>query len=103
MPLYEYLCPECSNTFDAFLSIEEYSPLRVCPDCNAPSPRKITAAQLTILKTSERTARDRNERAIHEPIKVTRQHKCDHDHDQKDQKKGVYQQVSTGSRPWMLG
>ena len=103
MPLYEYQCPKCSNDFDELLSLEEYSPLRVCPKCNAPSPRKISAAQLQILRANERIARDRNERAIYEPIKVTRQHQCNHDHVHEEKKKGSYQQISAGSRPWMLG
>lgn len=103
MPLYEYRCPKCSNDFDELLSLEEYSPLRVCPKCNAPSPRKISAAQLQILRANERIARDRNERAIFEPVKVTRQHQCNHDHDHEEKKKGSYQQISAGSRPWMLG
>ena len=60
MPLYEYKCPECDNEFDEIMSLEEYSPLRVCPECNAPSPRKISAPRLQILKKNERIARERN-------------------------------------------
>jgi len=105
MPLYTYKCPSCSNDFDELLTLEEYSPLRVCPKCNAPSPRKISAAQLQILKSNERIARERNERAIYEPLKVTRKHQCSSDcnHDREEKKKGSYQQISAGSRPWMLG
>lgn len=107
MPLYEYQCPKCSNEFSEILSLEEYSPLRVCPDCNAPSARKISAAQLQLLKHNERVARERNERAIFEPHRVTRKHQCDnncdHDNEEKGKGKGSYQQISAGSRPWMLG
>jgi len=105
MPIYTYRCPSCSSEFDELLALEDYSPLRVCPDCNAPSPRKITAAQLQMIKNSERIAKDRNERAIYEPIKVTRKHQCDSscNHDQQESKKGVFKQISAGSRPWMLG
>jgi len=105
MPLYTYKCPSCANDFDELLTLEEYSPLRVCPKCNAPSPRKISAAQLQILKSNERIARERNERAIYEPLKVTRKHQCSSDcnHDHEGKKKGSYQQISAGSRPWMLG
>ena len=106
MPLYEYQCPKCENEFDELLTLEQYSPLRVCPECNAPSPRKISAAQLQIIEKNVRIAKERNEKAIYEPMKVTRKHQCNHDHcehDSKENKKGVYQQISQGSRPWMLG
>jgi len=106
MPLYEYQCPACEHTFEELLSLEDYSPLRVCPECNMPSPRKISAAQLQILSSNERLARERNEKAIYEPLRVTRQHQCNHsdctkNHDGK--KKGAFKQVREGSRPWMLG
>jgi len=106
MPLYEYKCPECDNEFNAMMTLEEYTPLHVCPDCNSPAPRKISAPQLKILKKHERVARERNEKSIYEPLKVTRQHQCSHDsceHDHGEKKKGAFQQVSQGSRPWMLG
>lgn len=106
MPLYEYQCPSCEHEFSTLLSLAEYSPLRVCPECNAPSPRKISAPQLRILNASERIARDRNERAVHEPMRFTRQHQCNHkdcSHDKKEKDAGVFQQISNGSRPWMLG
>ena len=105
MPLYEYKCPKCDNEFSEMLALEEYSPLRVCPECNAPSPRMISAVQLQLLKHNERVARERNERAIFEPLRVTRKHKCDSNcnHDDEGKGKGSYQQVSAGSRPWMLG
>lgn len=106
MPLYEYRCPECENEFKEMLSLENYSPLRVCPSCNAPSPRKISAPQLQILKANERIARERNEKAIFDPKRITRSHECndahcDHHHEEKN--KGAYQQIRQGSRPWMLG
>lgn len=105
MPVYEYKCPQCKNEFNELLSLNDYSPLRVCPECNAPSPRLVSAAHLRILKKNERIARERNERAIYEPLRTTRQHHChsgcDHDHEEKS--KGVLQQIREGSRPWMLG
>ena len=105
MPLYEYKCPECDNEFDEMMSLEEYSPLRVSPECNAPSPRKISAPRLQILKKNERIARERNERAIFEPMKFTRKHVCDSNcnHDHEEKQKGSFQQIREGSRPWMLG
>lgn len=106
MPIYEYRCPKCANEFEELLSVEGYSPLRVCPECNAPSPRLVSAAYLQKLKKNERIARERNEKAVYEPIRTTRQHQCDdscnHEHDDKS-RKGSYQQIRQGSRPWMLG
>jgi putative FmdB family regulatory protein len=106
MPLYEYQCTSCEHEFSVLLSLAEYSPLRVCPECNAPSPRKISAPRLKLLSENERIARDRNERAVHEPMRFTRQHQCgarDCKHDNEAKNKGVFQQISDGSRPWMLG
>lgn len=108
MPSYEYICRRCDHEFEVTMSLQEYSPLRVCPKCNMPSPRKISAAQLRLIKESERKARDTNERARFEPMRVTRKHQCsdpncksEHEHQAKN--KGAFQQVRAGSRPWMLG
>jgi len=104
VPVYEYKCPKCETEFDELLSLENYTPLRVCPDCNFPSPRKLSAPQLQSLKKNERIARERNERAIYEPIKVVKQHQCNQSgcsHEEKN--KGAFQQIREGTRPWMLG
>lgn len=106
MPLYEYKCPQCENEFEEAMSLQDYSPLRVCPSCNAPSPRKISAPRLQILQAGERKARERNEKAVFDPIRITRRHECNdancgHQHEEKN--KGAYQQIRQGSRPWMLG
>ena len=104
MPIYEYKCCSCANEFEELLSLEEYSPLSVCPECNAPSTRKLSSPQLDILKKNERIARERNERAIYEPLKVTRKHECDHSNCvNEEKKKGSFQQIREGTRPWMLG
>ena len=105
MPLYEYKCPECEHEFKEMQSLEEYSPIRVCPECNEPSPRKLGMPHLQILKKSERIARERNEKAIFDPKKITRKHVCDSncDHEHEEKNKGAFQQIREGSRPWMLG
>ena len=106
MPLYDYKCPKCENEFSELLSLEDYSPLRVCPLCNMPSPRKISAAQLQKIKASERLARERNEKSIYEPLRVTRKHECTHEgcsHEREQKQKGTFQQIREGTRPWMLG
>lgn len=106
MPIYNYQCPECKKEFDVLLALEKYSPLWVCPDCNTPSPRKLTAPNMSILNKNRKTAMERNERSIYEPLRMTRQHQCDHSSlrkHHKEQNKGSYLQISEGSRPWMLG
>lgn len=104
MPLYEYKCCDCVNVFKELLSLSDYTPIRVCPKCNAPSTRILSAPQLESIKKSERIARERNERAIYEPIKVTKKHECNHNScDHKEKQKGSFQQVREGTRPWMLG
>lgn len=32
MPTYDYQCPDCGHTFEAFQSIKE-KPLKLCPNC----------------------------------------------------------------------
>jgi len=106
MPLYNYQCSECECEFDVHLSLEKYTPLWVCPECNAPSPRKISAPNVSILNNNQRIARQRNERAVYEPLKISRQHQCCHDssmHRHGEQGKGSYVQIREGTRPWMLG
>jgi len=104
MPIYDYKCSKCETEFSELLTLDEYSPLRVCPDCNFPSPRKLSAPQLQIIKKNERIARERNERAIYEPLRVTKQHQCNHsDCDHHEKQKGAFQQIREGTRPWMLG
>ena len=104
MPIYKYKCSDCEHEFEEVLSLSEYSPIRVCPECNAPSKQKISAPQLQLLQKGERIARERNERAVFEPIKVTRVHECNHDHCEHEEKqKGSFQQIREGTRPWMLG
>lgn len=106
MPIYDYKCPQCESEFEVMLSLESYSPLRVCPSCNSPSPRKLSAPRLQILKAHERTARERNEKAIFDPVRITRRHECsdpDCGHQKEEKSKGAYQQIRQGSRPWMLG
>lgn len=33
MPTYEYACPKCGHTFEAFQSMKD-EPLKKCPKCN---------------------------------------------------------------------
>ena len=102
MPLYEYQCPKCEHEFETLQSLEEYSPIRVCPECNAPAPRKLSKTALQILSKNERIARERNEKAIFEPMECSHEG-CNHEHHEEKKSKGSFKQIREGSRPWMLG
>jgi putative FmdB family regulatory protein len=44
MPLYEYQCQNCGESFDKIVSFSEADKLPVCPECGAKETRKkITA------------------------------------------------------------
>lgn len=101
MPLYEYQCNKCDKEFSELQTLQEYSPIRVCPSCFTPSSRKISAPQLRLLTKNDRMIRDRQEKSIYEPLRVTKKHVCNHDHEHSQ--KGVFKQIQAGSRPWMLG
>ena len=67
MPTYDYDCPACGG-FDAFRSLADRNEPTPCPDCQRASPRVwASAPRLALLASESRIARDRNERAAHEP------------------------------------
>ena len=43
MPTYEYECPDCEHTFEAFQSISA-KPLKVCPECKRRKVRRLIGA-----------------------------------------------------------
>ncbi len=42
MPLYEYTCTVCSNSFDRLRPIREMDDEANCPDCGSPSHRQLS-------------------------------------------------------------
>lgn len=42
MPTYDYLCDQCEHKLEAFQKITE-APLKVCPQCNKESLKRIPA------------------------------------------------------------
>ena len=40
MPYYDYLCADCSHTFEAFQSMSDPS-LKTCPECKADDLRRL--------------------------------------------------------------
>jgi putative FmdB family regulatory protein len=45
MPLYEYECNKCNNTFDKVMSIKEMETVKVtCPKCSSEDIRKLMSS-----------------------------------------------------------
>ncbi|MCX7635050.1 MAG: zinc ribbon domain-containing protein [Syntrophales bacterium] len=44
MPLYDFQCPQCEHTFEAFVKINDTTAALACPACGAPGPRKLVSA-----------------------------------------------------------
>lgn len=51
MPIYEYNCPVCQQTFEEWLRSNEAAPTRPCPECGANAERIISNSTF-ILKGS---------------------------------------------------
>ncbi len=49
MPIYEYRCESCGHELDALQKLSE-DPLQDCPDCDAPSLRRLISAPSFRLK-----------------------------------------------------
>lgn len=114
MPLYNYTC-KTHGEFVELRPISERNSLVRCPFCNELATRSITAPNLSIMTTANRTAWQRNEKSMHEPKRVHKHsHACSHGHDHKHDHKHDHENSassnhtqfktgSAGSRPWMLG
>ena len=42
MPIYEYKCPKCNETFEQMRPMSQATNLGVCPSCKTESPRAIS-------------------------------------------------------------
>lgn len=42
MPTYNYVCPQCNNTFEVDKKINEYNPHELCPKCGAETNRDLS-------------------------------------------------------------
>lgn len=108
MPIYEYECPSC-GAYAEYRPVSDHDKEGVCPKCSSVSKRIASVPKLAIMTAANRKAWEHNERAVHEPKKVTLDHHCSHGscghaHEEQPKRgKGVYQQNRPTSRPWMLG
>jgi putative FmdB family regulatory protein len=48
MPIYEFKCGQCSHQWDKLMKYGEVA--KVCPDCQAPDPKKLVGNPGFILK-----------------------------------------------------
>ena len=44
MPIYEYKCTKCDETFEEFQNVNEGNEKLNCPKCGEPKPEKIFSA-----------------------------------------------------------
>jgi putative FmdB family regulatory protein len=53
MPLYEYHCPSCGNTFDKIVRFSEADKVPICPHCGEKDTRKKISASAVIGSSSQ--------------------------------------------------
>lgn len=94
MPLYEYQCAQ-HGVFEAMGDMTRSSEPSRCPDCEASAPRILSSVRGAQLERSQVVARDRNERAAHEPRIASSARKAP-----TGERPPI--QRSHGQRPWVL-
>lgn len=126
MPLYEYDCTSC-GPFRAWTSLSEAQSPSACPDCGGRAPRAIAMPFLARMNPNTRIAHQRNEKAAHEPVVMSRQelqasgrkrtalygdnrahlnhhHGCSHgDHHHESKGSSGLRTAHKSTRPWMIG
>jgi putative FmdB family regulatory protein len=93
MPLYEYECRE-HGTFELHRSVADFDLAGPCATCQRDSPRVLSVPGLRFTTSSERIARDRNERSRNEPRIVVRQGAPSSE---------ARLRVAAGRQPWAIG
>jgi putative FmdB family regulatory protein len=48
MPLYEYRCPDCGQTFDKIVRFSEADKIPICPNCGENNAQKLISASAVI-------------------------------------------------------
>jgi putative FmdB family regulatory protein len=100
MPLYDYYCRDCDHDFSELRPMAQCCEPMPCPQCHAPSPRRISAPRLNTMRAEVRNAHQVNERSQHAP-RVSRGHVCgagcSHG------KEPAMKRAPAAKRPWMIG
>jgi len=119
MPLYDYRCEQCGSSFSALRKMSEASEAAAC-ECGEMAERIISAPYLALMDRSTRIAKQRNEKAAHEPRQARRSscgcsgtHTCNTNSGEKSSTAATTSKPNTGNglsmqtkktaRPWMLG
>lgn len=77
MPLYDYKCQD-HGLFHALATMDEFDKPQPCPQCGVMSAKVILLpSHLFKVDDSERKARDRNEKAMHNPILSTPEYRAE--------------------------
>lgn len=71
MPIYEFRC-ESAHEYERSVPISARDEAQDCPDCGAPSRRRISAPRLSRLGSSAGKLLDATARSAHEPAVVDR-------------------------------
>lgn len=111
MPVYEYSCDACGE-FSALNAMSRCNEPFPCPSCSEPSRRVVSAPNLSLMKPSNRSAWERNEKSAHQP-KIRRNncgcsgnHTCRPDHRASNKSNSApipLKKRGQSKRPWMLG
>jgi putative FmdB family regulatory protein len=72
MPLYHYVCGNCSE-FTQWRPMRAAGQPATCPSCGKTAPRAVSAPHLAVMDTSKRRARAIEERSADEPGVVRRE------------------------------
>lgn len=111
MPIYEYDCVDCGQ-FSALNAIARCNEPFPCPSCREPSRRVVSAPNLSLMKSSNRRAWERNEKSAHQPKFRRSNCGCSGSHtcrpDQSTSKTSIgaptlVKKNGPSKRPWMLG
>lgn len=95
MPVYEFEC-DAHGTFDEQRPMSQARAGAACPACGVESRRVLSAPHVAQLATSERRARDVNERSGHEPRLSQRE-------PPRAQDPPSPRMHATHGRPWAIG
>jgi putative FmdB family regulatory protein len=93
MPLYEFVCDACGPFEHVRPASESADPMR-CPTCGADARRVFGGVHTARLSATTRSAHARNERAAHEPPRITRD---------EIPTTGQPRHSHGPSRPWQIG
>jgi putative FmdB family regulatory protein len=102
MPLYHYICRNCSE-FTQWRPMREAGQPAPCPGCGSSAPRAVSAPYLAIMDTGHRKARTMEERNADRPG-VVRREEVPHlvERDRRAQGPRRFQHAH-GRYPWTVG